>query len=177
MNYPGHAKRPSLLYNIVGEAFWSLHHGWGAEPANQLHKTFRDLLESVHGYPTVAFFVRRPPTTTGGKQTRFKNHLTRGTDRLPDWDPSKAFVKRGATLCEPGAGATDTGSSEAIGVETARHCVDLCVKHSSCTVAVVARTNGAATGCFLRKDLILAQCRADDRHEIHFDRSRVSIAS
>jgi hypothetical protein len=27
MNYPGHAKRPSLLYNIVGEAFWSLHHG------------------------------------------------------------------------------------------------------------------------------------------------------
>ena len=176
MNYPGHVKRPSALYNIVGEAFWSLHHGWGAAPANHLHETFKDLLASVHGYPTVAFFERRPPTTGGtGRQTRVNNHLTRGTDRLPDWDPIKAFEKHRATICEPGAGASDAGSSERIKVSGARQCIDLCVKHSSCTVAVVAaRTNEAAAGCFLRKDLVLAQCRADDKFEVHFDRSRAT---
>lgn len=83
MHYSGHVKAPSALYGIVGEAFWSMHHMYVQKPnrygaGQRRHAWFKDVLHGVHGYTTIAFFVRGPP------KTKVLSHLIRGTDKLPD---------------------------------------------------------------------------------------------
>ena len=84
MHYTGHVKRSQDLHGLLGDAFWSMHHAYGARnpnrysPSMRLHPIFRDRVVEVHGYETIAFFRRGGPTY-------HLSHMTRGTDRLPDY--------------------------------------------------------------------------------------------
>ena len=82
MHHPGLVHKPADLYNLVGEAFWSLHHAYIHHhsrfgPGLEVHPIFGNRLQYVVGYPTIAFFIRGPRT---GRLTP----VERGTDRLAD---------------------------------------------------------------------------------------------
>ena len=82
MHHSGLVHRPSELYNIVGEAFWSLHHPYVHHPnryggGHAVHPIFGAFLQWVTGYPTIAFFAHGPPTVR-------LTEMERGTDRLAD---------------------------------------------------------------------------------------------
>lgn len=72
---------PADMYNIVGEAFWSMHHLWatvsasGKSTANfggdgqALHPIFKDLVSAVYAYPTI-FFLERGRTPKSREERR-----------------------------------------------------------------------------------------------------------
>ena len=91
MHHSGLVHKPAELHSLVGEAFWSLHHPYVAHanrygPGNQVHPIFKDFLQHVIGYPTIAFFFHGPRTAR-------LTPVERGTDRLPDTPDTWAYSK------------------------------------------------------------------------------------
>ena len=69
MVMPKYTANPRDMYDIVGEAFWSMHHHWAyISPYSgsmakygvglTQHPVFRDLVSAVYAYDSIAFFQR-----------------------------------------------------------------------------------------------------------------------
>lgn len=83
MVMPKYTRNPADFYNIVGEAFWSMHHQWayktnaGYPNKQRLHPLWLDLVQEVHLYDSLILLMRNPHSK-GHQFTRGDNSIGYG---------------------------------------------------------------------------------------------------
>ena len=121
MVIPFYTANPREMYDIVGEAFWAMHHHWAGwhKRANRsdagygglgvrVHPVWRDLVAGVHAYDSIAFFERqrkaRPIEFSRGKSglKYGKGHPINQKKKADSWRGKPEIKLSDGSIASPG---------------------------------------------------------------------------